>query len=67
MRDKYDRITANGNHNRMINAFLEILQEFDAGMGLYEASSDLNAWSELVLAPGASSYNDTQPRKIPCQ
>ena len=67
LRDKYDRITANGNHNRMINAFLEILQEFDAGMGLYEASSDLNAWSELVLAPGASSYNDTQPRKIPCQ
>ncbi|WP_445725667.1 hypothetical protein, partial [Flavobacterium sp.] len=65
--EKYDRIGANGNHNSMINAFLEILRDFDAGMGLYEANSDLNGWSELVLAPGASSYNDTQPRKIPCQ
>ncbi len=67
LRDKYNDIGANGNHNSMINAFLEILRDFDAGMGLYEANSELNGWSELVLAPGASSYNDTQPRRIPCQ
>lgn len=67
LRDKYNDIGANGNHNSMINAFLEILRDFDAGIGLYEANSELNGWSELVLAPGASSYNDTQPRRIPCQ
>ncbi|MEL1249028.1 hypothetical protein [Flavobacterium helocola] len=67
LRHKYNKIRPNGNHNRMINAFLEILQEFDAGMGLYEANSELNGWSELVLAPDATSYNGNEPRKIPCQ
>jgi len=67
LRHKYNKIGANGNHNRMINAFLEILQEFDAGIGLYEANSDLSNWSELVLAPDATSYNGNEPRKIPCQ
>ena len=67
LRHKYNKIGPNGNHNRMINAFLEILQEFEAGIGLYEANSELNGWSELVLAPGATSYNGDEPRKIPCQ
>lgn len=67
LKDKYDRISANGNRNSMINAFLETLQEFDAGIGLYEANSDLSNWSELVLAPGASSYNEIDPNEIPCQ
>jgi hypothetical protein len=67
LRDKYEDIGANGNHNRITNAFLEILRDFDAGIGLYEANSDLSGWSELELAPSASSNNEIEPRKKPCQ
>lgn len=64
---KYDKIEWSGNFIRMQNALLEIFKEFDAGVGLYEANSELTGWSELELAPGGNSYNLIEPTKKPCQ
>ena len=67
LNNKYDKIGHDGNFISMKNALLEIFKEFDAGIGLYEANSELNGWSELELAPTGSSYNMIEPIKKPCQ
>lgn len=63
---KYDEITATGNFVSMQNGLLEIFRDFDTGIGLYEATPDLNNWNELQLAPNASHRNNIVPLKKPC-
>lgn len=66
LRHIYNKITPTGDFNRMKNALLEIFKEFNAGVGLYEASEDLSSWQELELAPGATYLDSTNQIKKPC-
>jgi hypothetical protein len=66
LRNKYKYVPSTSNNIMFQNGFLQILRDYDAGIALYEASPDLNNWSELKLAPGASYKNTIEPIKIPC-
>lgn len=60
---KYDKITASGNMEDLEKALLQTLKDFDAGVSLYEASNDLQSWSELTLDPNIAT---NPPVKKPC-
>lgn len=55
-----------GDINLMIKDLLDVLKKFDAGIGLYEASDDLNNWEEIVHELNPISPNFGQPKNIPC-
>lgn len=63
LRNKYQARNPTDNIKAFQKDLLTLLNENDAGVGLYEASSDLSSWSELVL----DNVNpNADPIKQPC-
>ena len=49
---EYDKIKPGGNMDRFRQAFLDIVKEFDLGIGLYEATDNVSKWGELENSKG---------------
>ena len=61
-----DRGSAVGDINDLIKDLIDIFKEFDMGTGLYEASDDLNDWSELIHDLNPMSPNFGFAKEKPC-
>lgn len=62
--DNYNFREPTGNINLLKKDFLTVTRNL--GIGLYEASSDLSSWSEVVLDLNPMSPTFSEPKNIPC-
>lgn len=63
-KDYYDFREPAGDINLLKKDFLTVTRNL--GIGLYEASSDLSSWSEVVLDLNPISPTFSEPKNIPC-
>ncbi|WP_445720321.1 hypothetical protein, partial [Flavobacterium sp.] len=63
-KDYYDFREPAGDINLLKKDFLTVTRNL--GIGLYEASSDLSSWSEVVLDLNPMSPTFSEPKNIPC-
>lgn len=61
--DKFNEI-GNSNIDKLIKTLLKIMNDFNLGVGLYEAEEDLSNWSELKLSD--PNNVNSQITKTPC-
>jgi len=52
------------NHSVLIHTLLKLMNKYSMGIGLYEASADLNSWTELLFDP--MHPNAVAPITKPC-
>ena len=64
LQKKYEQRAPSDDIKSFQKDLLNLFQELNVGVGLYEASADLSSWDELILNPTNPNSN---PIKKPCK